>query len=235
MNRVSKFFAVVGLASAAMISASSMSSAATFDFVALAAGNEGVFTGTTVSGINLTAGASGNAQSVAYLDDLSGGLPGGLGVCSSGIVAGECYRSTDDNTGFTGDLENSGQMETLNISFDREVTILGFSFNNRDHGALDMQKILIGGIEYTTSAAGTLGTAIVLAANTILTLTHDKVIGDVNATKARDFYLSSLNAISSRGGIPLVPVPAALPLMLGALAGLGVLARRRKQKTDATA
>lgn len=70
---------------------------ATIDFVALAVSNEGAYSGGTYGAVTLTANAIGNIYSTPYLDDLSGGKPAGLGVCSFQYAA--CSGRSDDNLG----------------------------------------------------------------------------------------------------------------------------------------
>ena len=201
--------------------------AATIDFVALAANHEGAYSGGTFGNLTLSASAVGNGYSVPYLDDLYGGRPGGLGVCS--FRNGACAGKGDDNLGFVQDKQGAA-MESLRLAFSSPVTITGLSFGNRDHFALSMQELIIGGIARMTSTLGTMSVSIVLAANEFLTLTHSAT-GGKKASKARDFYLSSLTYTTGPGQVtpvPEVPIPAALPLLAAGLVGLGFLGRSRK-------
>ena len=104
------------------------------DFVALAAGNEHSFLTETFADID---GSGVSASVVArdlgdstppfdtagpwgYLDDLSGGRDGGLGVCQTS----DCSGDPDDNI---------GRNEVAVIEFDTPVEITSISFSNGHH------------------------------------------------------------------------------------------------------
>jgi hypothetical protein len=108
--------------------------AATFDFATLAqtpgaqGGGEGFWANQittagdvyTVGGIGVVATASGatsGAASKAYLDAFSGGLPAGLGVCST---SGGCAGTDDDNVGRVRDASGTG-VERLTLTFTTAV------------------------------------------------------------------------------------------------------------------
>lgn len=184
--------------------------AATLDFVAEAAGNErGVANGTTIvfDGLGVTFGATeaGN-EAFAYFDDLNAsGNPAGLGVCTAlnGPAPADCLRSGDDNLRAT---------EELTLSFDRTVTLTGFSFYDKVHAVLprsgteELMWAVNGGAFQTLTFADAL-TATVANVSTI-TFGH----------AGTDYYIGSIAA---------VPLPAGVLLLSTALGGLG-LARRKK-------
>ena len=207
--------------------------AAIFDFVAAAASNEGVFDNlaayATVDGITVQAFGLGFANSVAYLDDVAfvseanpGGRPAGLGVCSAGLGSpsppGECKDSGDDNvtSGETLRLEfysdaaaNNSMTVTINPIFFRDADHF---FNNFDPGNLIDIRINDAIAGFTTFP---------LISNFTTPLNGTTFDFKFNNEQ---FYISSLTA---------VPLPAALPLFLSALAGLALLGRRRRKKAAA--
>ena len=189
--------------------------AATFDFAAEAAGNERSAQGEvfTNGGVSLqTTGVSGVYGAVAYLDDVSGGLPGGLGVCSTGLSSGgECAVPSDDNV-------TNG--EYLLLSFDQEVTITDVDFRNASHGtsftgSIYVENFDLGLIQLFALAPtidfSVLGKGYNFLVHLPLYLAND------------EFYINKLNAE--------VPVPAALFLFAPAL--LGFLGLRRKSSVAA--
>ena len=197
---------------------------ATIDFVALAASHEGAYSRGAYGGITFTAGALGNLYSTPYGS-------AGLGVCSTKNAS--CSGKSDGNVGNARDKKGAS-METLRLAFDSPVTITGLAFNNRNHFALNMQELIIGGVMRTTNAGGIMSVSIALAANEYLTFTHS-ALGGKKASRARDFYLSSLTYVSEPSllAVPQVPIPAALPLLAAALAGLVFLGRSRKRHPHA--
>jgi hypothetical protein len=142
--------------------------------------------------------------------------------------------------GYPTDNSASGVIEVLNLTFTAiaggdGLTITDLTFNNRLHDPLASQTIQIGinnvFTDYTTNALGGLSALnIVLLAGDILSFTHGIVAGNVDATKARDFYLATISYELGGGNANNpVPVPAALPLFASGVAGLGYLARKRRK------
>ncbi len=205
-----------------------------FDFVAIAAlpgsaptgRNEGKFINTasyaTVGGITVQASASNNfgATSFAYLDDVAFDdlRDAGLGVCSAGLTASpafQCTTASDDNV-------TAG--ETLTLSFFSDMTAMNAItvvlnptfFRNADHnpgftGNIDIQ---IDGMGFNS---------FVLINNFTTPLTGSVI--DFSFIDDQ-FYIASVT-------VNPVPLPAALPLFLSALAGLALLGRRRRKKAAA--
>ena len=198
-----------------------------FDFVAIAAlggGNEGPFDNTagyaTVGGITVQASASNTfgATSVAYLDDVafSPARDAGLGNCSAGLTGSlQCVDAADDNV-------TSG--ETLTLSFFSDTTAMNAItvvlnptfFRNADHnpGFTGDINIQIDGMGFNS---------FMLINNFTTPLTGStfdfSYIDD-------EFYISSIT-------VTAVPLPAALPLFLSALAGLAFVGRRRGRQAAA--
>ncbi|MFZ1068666.1 MAG: hypothetical protein WAN42_24475, partial [Pseudolabrys sp.] len=97
--------------------------------------------------------ASGDPLAKAYLDAFSGGLPAGLGVCST---SSGCSGTSDDNVGRVRDT--GAVTETLTLKFDTTVKLTDLLFRNRDHGVF-VGSLMINGISFTTNAAGELTSA----------------------------------------------------------------------------
>lgn len=122
-----KIAALFGVLFAGALSAEN-AHAVSFDFVAYAAGNEhGAVSETFTQGsLSVTASGrslDGSATYLMYLDDLSGGGPGGLGVCKS-TVGTECVPGDDDNL---------SKSEVLVLNFSEEVSLRDILFSNGTH------------------------------------------------------------------------------------------------------
>jgi hypothetical protein len=185
--------------------------AATFDFATLATGNEKSVEGLseTNGGVTLTFDGIGG---LAYYDSVSSGRPAGLGVCGAVNAASQCITASDDNV-------TAG--ESVTLVFDQLVNISGLVFRSEGHFLVDQslnakqlvssETLLINGVEFTFGAAQT------------ATFTGLRSINFAfGGSSADEFYLSALTATP-------VPVPAALPLLLAGLGGLGVMARRKRK------
>lgn len=187
----------------------------TFDFVALAAGNEGGIEGSTFSsgGLSVTVTSSANA----YLDDLSGGLPGGLGVCQALNASNQCAVAGDDEI---------GPGESVTLTFSQPISMIsGLSFTNGSHLDLNNSSrtftetyVQLGGsTSANTSFFLAAGSSLPLSFGTSYTLSY-------GGFDPSDFYL---NAATFTFDDPApIPLPAGLPLLAGAL-GMLAFARRR--------
>ena len=202
--------------------ATSAQASVIFDFVQIAADNgEGPFDHSalyaTEGVIKVQAFALNNfgATSVAYLDGVAFNLPrdAGLGNCSAGLTSpgNQCIIASDDNV-------TSGETLTSQVSDSTEgmntitVVLNPTFFRNANHeegffGKINIQIDNLGfnlfdlTNNFTTPLTGS---------------TFDfSYIDD-------EFYISSIT-------VTPVPLPAALPLFLSALAGLALLGRRGRQ------
>lgn len=198
---------------AGVMAALGAANAAVLDFVGEAAGNErGVANGSVIvmDGLAVTFSASnGGNTAFAYFDDLFNGNPGGLGVCSTleGAPPSECLNSADDS------IRNG---ESVTLTFSTAQNLSGFSFTDRDHLSLNssLNTLLINGLEFTFADVVGLTAAVVAAITGVTSVTFAH--GGSNAT---EFYVNGFTA---------VPLPAAAPLLLAGIAGLGFASRRRK-------
>lgn len=154
------------------ITGAASASTVTIDFVALAAGINTAYSandaddygdaeGQTFSfagGLDVTLTSTANA----YLDDLSGGNPGGLGVCSAGISAtGQCFDASDDNVTLG---------ESVTLSFGGATTFAAFPtfFDSLQAGPISSLTLSFGGnnpLEYYLSSLTLDVTAVSLPAS----------------------------------------------------------------------
>lgn len=185
----------------------SAANAAVIDFVAQAAANPGALpqgATQTYGSIVLTITAN---PADPYLDPYFNGKPGGLGAC---YVLAKAPQYCDPN--IANNTDNVGAGESLTFAFNKSVDISNLSFNAANHISLNnsSKTLLVNGVEWTFAN-------LFLAALTgVKTLTL--AYGGSNAAQ---FYVSGLTA---------VPIPAAAPLLLSGIAGLGFAARRRRKK-----
>lgn len=198
----------------------STSTAATFDFVAYAAGAEAGHNPLIKTEAGITLNATGDhttdggatwTSAFAYLDDLSGTSPAGLGVCKVITGSAQCNPGNDDNV--TRD-------EKVTLSFDQVVTFNTINLYNGEHKEIfdGTFKLRIDSGAWATHALNTLisinftGTNFEFWNNNV-TESHD-----------RQFYFGDIDVEAPSA----VPVPAAVWLFGSALFGLGSLKRNKK-------
>ena len=198
---------------AGLLSLTSVSFASTFNFFADANGNEhgALEIASTIDGITVT--ASGSNSSVAgpiyaYLDDGAG-----LGVCSTGLTAGDqCVDSSDDN------VTNN---ETLKLVFDTKVRFDELSLLDYIHNTTGFNG------DFDIKVDGALlpiHTALALSASPSVAGLTGKIFEFINngGGQGYEFYIADIS-------VTAVPVPAAGILFASALFGAGAFGRRKKK------
>ncbi len=229
--------ALLGFASFAPGAA--IAATASFDFAAMAdayagsnGGKEGSWdqvTGGTATDNGITLKATGSylgSDAHAFLDSTFGGRPAGLGVCSSGFwPSGISYCSSVPGGGAPGD-DNVTFGETLTLIFDKAVFISEMVLRDAKHYLLDGDVMINGTVYSAVNGLINLWTLKSDNGGLVTEFVFDYV---GSAADGNQFYISSLTVNDDpNDNPPPVPLPAGGLLLLGGLAGLGALKRRRK-------
>ncbi|NNE40634.1 MAG: VPLPA-CTERM sorting domain-containing protein [Marinicaulis sp.] len=180
-------------------------------------GEEGFASGTslTIDGVSMTFTSTHNP----YFDGVSGGKPAGLGVCRDLTMAAQpqCVIGSDDSI----DEDVAGDPESITITFDDgALPVQGISFRDGAHNLInDSTDFLVYSI-VTDSG--------VLADTDTFANVFALINAGINGVESLTF------AFASKGGDQFyiefieTPIPAALPLLLSGIAGLGFASRRKK-------
>jgi len=237
MKKLLTFAAVGAAAAAAAAFAPTMAQAGTISFADYASDNEGGiindngfidFGGVGIrfdSGLNLTVAPNSFTRTRnynPYFDDIAGGKPAGLGVCrvldgaaGDGAPGAECLDSGDDSIDGEGGID-----EMIALFFENPFDLLALSFRDGDHNDINGSA---GQVEYSILAGG----ATVEGITTFADLVSRAIAGEFKGAVwlvlgyvDTEFYLESISD---------VPIPAALPLLLSGVAGLGFASRRKKK------
>jgi len=210
----------IAAASIAAGAFSTAANAAVLDFAAFAAGNEhGIDNGDslTFDGVSVTFVANDGFH--PYFDDEISGRPSGLGVCRELTGSLQCKDSSDDSA--DGDL---GTDEFIKILFDDgPFDVRNISFRDGEH--FDLNGDDTGMVTWSTfddmgglvaSGDDTFADVVAMA----LSGFFDGVDGIGFEYVDTEFYVEAISD---------VPLPAALPLLLSGIAGLGFASRRKKK------
>lgn len=209
----------LAVAGAVLLLSAVSASAVSLDFVAEASSNErGVADGTTIDNANtgnlaVTFSATGGS---AYFDDLSGGKPAGLGVCTTLTTGAQCNPSDDDNI-------TTGEAVFLKFEVDDGSGFLGGVLNSATFWNAGHTGTFDGTFDYSLDGGTTWIDSVALANNFDfggVSFTADGIGFRFDETGGDEFYIGNLD-------VTPVPLPAGVWLMLAGLGGLACAGRSR--------
>jgi hypothetical protein len=181
--------------------------------------NGAVYTSTSGAQIRLTAGGG---DALPFLDGPFSGRPGGLGACDPDDGVGSvCTPNSEDSV--SGEDSEFIELGFLNDAGERIFTLHAISFmEGSDHlFSLDNSDALVGvSVDGGAVVNMTFAAVVAAAAAGAYAMAETlRFVGIPVADGGSEFYILSITEI---------PIPAALPLLLSGLAGLGFAMYRRK-------
>lgn len=221
MNTLTKFVAVAAFLAAPAASAATF----TFDFEGLAA-NDGLPDPITIGSSTFSVSSTGANDGATIFDttdattsDLTGDSDIIPGANTDGVAGNVLIlQSSTDGGGLANDSANGGS-----ITF----TLLSGPLSFVGASAIDDGTFTFG-----TSLDGDLA-SLSLGENE----TGSETFASSELGIGDSFFITysgsgAVDALVFDDGVSVVPVPAALPLMLGGMAAFGLVARRRKQRAS---
>ncbi|MEO0878485.1 MAG: VPLPA-CTERM sorting domain-containing protein [Pseudomonadota bacterium] len=204
----------LSIAAAAFAAAATPASAGMLDFAGLGE-DRALLPGETLIFPELEVTVVGSGFEGTETGSLSSGL--GLGVCNDAMGTEVC----DDSPAIDA-------FETIDLFFDDFRTIQDVVFLDTQGNDVSDSMGLI--VEVFTDSGSVTGS---LSAISALIAAGDALFADtfsfgLTALDATDLFIGSIDINAD-----VIPVPAALPLLLSGLAGLGFASRRRKQAAEA--
>ncbi len=235
---VGAMMAISQAAGAAVINFTDIADGAGFDLStggSVAAGAEGSWAFIVGAGVGIKDVGSGISVVGTYSDSAGGDVmkvqdayfdanSAGLGACSDIDASAQCNPPNNDNVGAIGGSSNvdGTTFETLTLTFDTNVLLTNVVFAGEGHGffngKVDINTIIF---DLTNIAVTSINPG--LASKKIYAFSYIPIM---NADTVNEFYIESVT-------FSPVPLPAALPLFLSALAGLALLGRRQRKKAAA--
>ncbi len=157
----------------------------------------------------------------AFFDSSDASGSAGLGVCHSGWIGSVSGCSSNQPGANTSD-DNITVGETLTLLFNTGVFFTDILFKNASHGLFNGSLVINGNVY--SIAAGLLAAPGTLGHNATFTFAYDPA-----SSPDSEVYISKIAVDTNPDNNPTpVPLPAGGLLLLGGLAGLGALKRKRK-------
>lgn len=191
--------------------------------------NSGIGVVATGGSYNLLADAPVNlGNTSAYLDKTCCGNPGnaGLGAAKTSNLTNsfQADPGNDDNIGVSGGLGGDLDpiFEFVTLTFTDAVLLQGITFVDDDHVVLSSGFVGYSNVAYDLGDPVSFAEMIIGAEiNDYSALGASNVWTFAKVIEGENFYIKSAT-------VSAVPIPAAFPLLLAGIGGLGLVARRRR-------